>query len=194
VTLKVSKARAVLPSKKQAVAARVSTRRCEALGKRIGESLPYGPLLPDGKFVSTGNNCIIRPIKPDWRRGTNKGGNWKPIHLDLQILDSKTRRNLCVNPFKREKYKIPVGPEKLYPTRECVLDFHRRSHALELLKRACGSLSQCDPCFILVELNKIIALLPKIFRRRVTAIDSGGIFVGRLFILKRILSRYQTLG
>jgi hypothetical protein len=164
----------VLPTRKQRLADKISERSCQKRSLRGSLKRAVGPLLPSGEFVSVGKlrRGQSRPLASDWsskKKSTNRGGNWEPIYTSLSVLDSDTKRKICKNPSRIFKENLPGGSEKLFPTRNSVLSFNRRAHALNFIQQACGLMSEVEPHLLVEPVNEILGLLPEVFRGSPTA-------------------------
>jgi hypothetical protein len=189
VTLKVSKVRAVLPSRKAATASKISARSCEAKVTSSKKKKLLGPLLPNGKFLSSREKFVSDelcvPTKSDYTNLSNRGGNWEPVFLDLRVLRDSERRKLSKNPGSGFKRKLGNGETKVYPVPNCVRDYHRRSHALYELRKALPFVASLDPDAQLLSITSLIGLLPEIFRCRPSFSKAYSNLRKQLFYFKR---------
>jgi hypothetical protein len=170
VTLKVSKARAVLPNRKDILASQISKKSCEVRLSNSKKKVISGPLLPNGEFRSDGTRIrsedLVGNSLSSYRKNTNLGGNWKPAFLDLRILSLEERRKLCKNPGRIFKSCLPQGQTPVYPDRDSVRDYHRRSHALNYVRKAFCLMTLLDDTSFIETCDSLLGILPEIFRCR----------------------------
>jgi len=169
VTLKVSKGRAVLPSREQRLSAKISERFCQKQRRRVSRRMAVGPLLPNGEFVSVGKlgEGLTKPRPSDWNpiaTLSNLGGNWSPVYTNLDVLDTKTKRRILKNPSRKFKNSFPGGDEVLFPRRSCMVSFDRRAHALNFFRQACGLMAEVEPSAMVEPLQEILRCVPEVFR------------------------------
>jgi len=134
VTLKVSKARALLPSRKRLQTEReVSSRRLE-LSVRSYKDVLKGPLLPNGKYWSTDGKPPLEtrcPRKLDW--DLTPRSKIDPVNISAILLSKKERDLISKGPSRKFRRCIPSGPFTVDCDRTSVSNFNRRMHALNAM-------------------------------------------------------------
>jgi len=147
VSLKLSKAAAVLPSGRAVAAANTSKRISATKNSRRIRAVLQGPLTTSGKFFSQPEGhppvgCRL-PTKseltrqdPSVKGPTNRKGNGKPVSLKVSPLSSGDRRKLSKNPSGAFKRSLPSGPYEVWPVRRDVQVFQRRAWACHLAFQA----------------------------------------------------------
>lgn len=173
-TLKVSRARAVLPSEKQRRECMISMKSCKHSHQLVLSKAMVGPLLPDGRFRTKKDRApdgARFPTPSDWGRKAkslkvDRPIRYEPVSLPIQVLESKTRRALAQKPSRNLRKKLRTGKNDtiVYPTQSCVRAFHRRGHALNFVRQALDLLVGIDDhTFFIREIDRILGLLPEIF-------------------------------
>jgi len=157
----------VLPSRKQRSAAQVASRACEAKASSLKKEKLIGPMTPEGTWLSKGRKFLSEtqcaPAASRWRHNKDLKGNWEPVYLPLMVLNTRLRRNLCKNPGRVFKGKLPTGAQRVYPDRDSVMAFQRRAYALLYVREAFSLMPVLKPEDCVAALETSLSLLPEIF-------------------------------
>jgi hypothetical protein len=197
VSLKLSKARAVLPNKKQLSEEIRARRMCSSKERLIKDErrVLSGPYTPEGKWS---RNTPMHPegVRPpmlhSWRGHKNLGGNWEPAFVPMVVLGTRTSRKLSQNPSKEFKDKLRPGINVVYPDRRSVRVHQRRAWALVYWRECFALTEQLSPKDRLAVLDDLTELLTEIFHG--VRLQSAELFGLRrvLYVSKRLTRRDQN--
>jgi len=178
VSLRLSKARSLLPKRKMLASASLARRVCESRRSLpvVGLERYFGPVPVGGKFFTNrsstnSDSWAPRIPKESWwpspeerlRRSTSRRGNWEPVFLSLRPLKSSEVRILSKNPSEKVLRKFTSGEHSVYPVREDVRVFQRKAWAFYHIRHVVDSVYYVRPsrdlCEILGEASHLLRML-----------------------------------
>jgi hypothetical protein len=174
VTYKVSRAQSQLPSREQTGRLSNVVRSMKRKATLASSKAVSGPLLANGGFRTTRYPPPEEsrfPVPEDWKARVSFEKHdltrYEPVHLKLQILDSRMRRYLCGRPSGTFRKSIPKGATDIpvYPCRESVSVFQRKAHALRFVQQGLAALTEIVSAdFWIRSLRDMIRISKEIFR------------------------------
>lgn len=195
-TLKVSKAKASLPSRKLLQNARIAERSCAFKAQSSTKAKLSGPLLPTGEFLSSRKKLLSEEFSPpsnaSWRKDVSLKGNWEPVYLKPQILGTNILRKLSKNPGRAFKDSLLKGSIAVYPNKSSVRVFHRKSWALNYLYKVVNLLDSLDYESLIKEVRTLIPLFSEVFRERKDFCTEHRSVRNQLFFSMRRATRDQN--
>jgi len=161
VTLKVSRVKQLLPSKRKLLQEKSDTDKClERVTTGSWKEPVSGPLLPNGSFqvrYKRFEESFRSPRPADWKPAKNVDH----VRCPAIFFSRKEKRMLIGKPSRRARKTIPKGDCLVLPTRICIANFQRRVQCIEEITDIVRYLGQHDdPDFQRKNLITITKLLP----------------------------------